>query len=78
MLKNYLTKNLNKGFIAYNQAPFVSLILFVKKPNNNLRFYIDYYKLNKLTKKDCYFLSLLDKTLARISKTKIFTKLNIQ
>jgi hypothetical protein len=78
VLKNYLTENLNKGFIVYSQAPFVSLILFVKKPNNSLCFYINYHKLNKLTKKDYYLLFLLDKILVRISKTKIFIKLDIR
>jgi hypothetical protein len=78
VLKNYLTENLDKGFITYSQALFISLILFVKKPNNSLCFCIDYYKLNKLTKKDYYFLFLLDKTLVWISKTKIFTKLDIR
>jgi hypothetical protein len=63
VLKNYLTENLNKGFIVYSQTLFVSLILFVKKPNNSLRFYINYRKLNELTKKDHYPLFLLDKIL---------------
>jgi hypothetical protein len=73
-----LIENLDKGFIAYNQVPFVSLILFIKKPNSSLYFYINYRKLNELTKKDYYFLFLLDKILVRINKTKIFIKLNIR
>jgi hypothetical protein len=78
VLKNYLIENLDKRFIAHSQALFVSLILFVKKPNSSLCFCIDYHKLNKLTKKNHYSLSLLDKTLVRISKTKIFIKLDIR
>jgi hypothetical protein len=35
-VKQYITENLNKGFINTSQAPFVSLILFVKKKNNSL------------------------------------------
>ena len=35
-----------------SSSPFTSPILFVAKPNSGLRFYIDYYKLNSLTKKD--------------------------
>ena len=57
---------------------FASPILFVAKPNGGLRFYIDYYKLNSLTKKDQHLLPLIDKTLARILRAKIFTKLNIR
>ena len=52
MLKEYLYNNLDKGFIKYSLAPFTSLILFIKKPLGALWFYINYYKLNKITKKD--------------------------
>jgi hypothetical protein len=51
-VKQYLVENLYKGFIKASQAPFTALILFIKKPNKGLRFYIDYYKLNSLTYKD--------------------------
>jgi hypothetical protein len=51
-VKQYLVENLYKGFIKASQAPFMALILFVKKPNRGLRFYIDYCKLNSLTCKD--------------------------
>jgi hypothetical protein len=76
-IKEYLLENLSKGFIIPSLAPFASLVLFVKKPDGSLRFYIDYCKLNQITKKDQYPLPLIDKTLARISQAKIFTKLNI-
>ena len=49
ILKKYLVKNLNKGFIKASQAPFTSSILFAKKPNSGLRFYIDFHKLNAIT-----------------------------
>jgi hypothetical protein len=73
-----LVKNLYKGFIKANQAPFTALILFIKKPNKGLRFYIDYYKLNSLTHKDQYPLPLIKETLTRLSKARIFTKLDIR
>jgi hypothetical protein len=76
--KQYLLKNLDKGFIKTSQIPFAALIFFVKKPNGSLRFYIDYHKLNLLSRKDRYLLPLIDKTLARISYTKIFLKLDIR
>ena len=77
-LKEYLRENLDKGFIEHSSAPFASPILFVKKPSGGLRFCIDYRKLNEITKKDRYPLPLLDETLARISRAKIFTKLDIR
>src|SRR5271154_4585448 len=47
-VKQYLLDNLNKGFIVPSQTLFVSLVLFVKKPNGGLRFCIDYRKLNMI------------------------------
>jgi len=69
--------NLVKGFIKPSQALFTSPILFIKKPNRGLYFCINYYKLNNITYKDRYPLPLLDKTLARINRAKVFTKLDI-
>jgi hypothetical protein len=63
-VKKYLLKNLYKGFIIFNSFSFVSSVLFVAKPNSSLCFYIDYYKLNSLAKKDQYLLLLINKTLA--------------
>src|SRR5277367_4143689 len=76
--KQYLVDNLSKGFIDQSQAPFAAPILFARKANGGLRFCVDYRKLNQLTRKDRYPLLLLDETLARISKARIFTKLDIR
>ncbi|KAM3065105.1 hypothetical protein ACMFMG_012250 [Clarireedia jacksonii] len=77
-VKEYITDNLLKGFIEPSQAPFAAPILFVKKPNGSLRLYIDFRALNALTRKDRYPLPLIDETLARLSKAKVFTKLDIR
>jgi Reverse transcriptase (RNA-dependent DNA polymerase) len=76
--KKYIEENLHKGFIEPSQAPFASPILFVRKGDGSLRFCIDYRKLNALTRKDRYPLPLIDETLARLRKAKIFTKLDIR
>ena len=76
-VKKYLEENLHKGFIEPSQAPFAAPVLFIQKENSALRFCIDYWKLNALTKKDQYLLPLIDKTLAWISQAKIFIKLDI-
>jgi len=75
--KQYLIEHLGKGFIEPSQAPFALPILFVKKPNGGLCFYINYCKLNNMTRKNHYLLPLLDETLAWISKAKVFIKLDI-
>jgi hypothetical protein len=78
IVKQYLVDNLEKGFIEPSQAPFAALVLFVKKPSGGLRFCIDFQKLNQITRKDQYPLPLINETLARISRAKIFTKLDIR
>jgi hypothetical protein len=63
-VKEYLLKNLYKGFIVLSSSPFASPVLFITKPNSSLRFCVNYCKLNSLTKKDQHLLSLINKTLA--------------
>src|SRR6266536_4669828 len=78
VVKKYLVENLDKGFIESSQAPFAAPVLFTKKPDRSFRFCIDFRKLNLLTKKDWYPLPLINETLARIGRAKLFTKLDIQ
>jgi hypothetical protein len=63
-VKEYLIDNLDKGFIEASQALYAAPVLFVKKPDRSLRFCIDFRKLNQITCKDRYPLSLINKTLA--------------
>ena len=65
-VKKYLDKYLKKGFITPSKALFAFLVLFAEKPGGSLRFYIDYRRLNKLTKRNRYLISLIDKILARV------------
>ncbi len=76
-MKNYLIKHLNKDFISFSSASYASLILFIEKKDDSLRFCVDYRKLNALIKRNHYFLSLIDKTLARIQDSRYFIWLNI-
>jgi hypothetical protein len=63
-VKEYLINNLDKGFIKASQALYAAPVLFVKKPDESLRFCIDFRKLNQITYKDRYFLPLINKTVA--------------
>ncbi len=76
-IKKYLIKHLNKEFIFFSFALYVSLILFAEKKDESLRFCVDYRKLNALIKWDRYSLLLIDETLARIQESKYLTRLNI-
>ncbi len=73
----YLENNLEKRFIIASRSSFVSSIMFMKKTNESLKFCVDYKKLNQLTKKNKYSLSLIEETLTHLNKTKCFTKLDI-
>ncbi len=76
-VKEYLEENLKKKFITFNKASFASLILFVKKKNNSLRFCMNCWKLNALIKRDRYSILLIDEVLARIQDSKYLIQLNI-
>jgi hypothetical protein len=46
VLRKTLIKLLNKNFIRASNFSAAAFILFAKKPNERLRFYIDYRALN--------------------------------
>ncbi len=76
-IKKYLIKHLNKEFIFFSFASYVSLILFAEKKDESLRFCVDYRKLNALIKRNRYSLLLIGETLACIQESKYLTRLNI-
>ncbi len=76
-IKKYLIKHLNKKFIFFSFALYVSLILFAEKKDESLRFCVNYRKLNALIKQDHYSLFLINKILAHIQESKYLTQLNI-
>jgi hypothetical protein len=53
-------------------------MLFIRKPNDSLRLYINYRGFNKVIIKNNYPLLLLSETLERFIGTKYFTKINIR
>ena len=77
VLRNTLNGLLDKGFIRVSQSPAAAPVLFVRKPGGGLRFCVDYRGLNKITRKDCYPLPLIQETLNSVSKAKYFTKLDV-
>jgi hypothetical protein len=77
-LKEYFTKALRKEWIVSNAAEYESLVLFAKKPNGGLRFYVNYRAINARLKKDIYPLPLIFKTFDRFGKVKLFTKLDVR
>ena len=76
-IKKYLVENLFKNFITFNKALYFSSILFAMKVNENLWFCVDYRKLNVMTKRNRYFLLLIEEIIEKIIECKHFIKLNI-
>ncbi len=62
-IKEYLEENLKKKFITLSKASFASSILFVEKKDDSLHFYMNYWKLNALIKRDRYSILLIDEVL---------------
>jgi hypothetical protein len=77
-LKEYLTENLRKKWIIPSGAKYGSPVLFAKKPNGGLRLCVNYRELNARTRKNTYFFPLIEKTLERISRIRVYIKLNIR
>ncbi len=76
-IKKYLIKHLNKEFIFFSFASYISLILFIEKKDESLYFCINYRKLNALIKRNRYSLSLIDETFTCIQESKYLIQLNI-
>ena len=76
-IKKYLNEHLKKRFIIFNHASFALFILFAEKSNEELRFYVNYKKLNVITKRNHYFISLINEVLIKIQDYKYLTRLNI-
>ena len=48
VVKKYINKHLNKGFICLSISLIATPIFFTKKPEKGIRFYINYRRLNTI------------------------------
>ncbi len=76
-VKKYLNENLSKKFITFSQTLYFSSILFILKANEDLRFCVNYRKLNVIFKRNRYSLLLIDEIIDKIVNCKHLTRLNI-
>jgi len=76
-LKEFIDENLNNGFICLTSSPHGALVLFLKKKDSSLQLCIDFPRLNRITKKDRYPLSLISNLLDSPHKAHIYTKINL-
>jgi hypothetical protein len=70
LVKKYLKEHLNKNFIESSTASYASSILFAKKSDDELRFCVNYRKLNAIIKKNRYSILFIAETIVRLSKAK--------
>ncbi|KAK9396513.1 PEG10: Retrotransposon-derived protein PEG10 [Crotalus adamanteus] len=75
-LRDFIDKNLRKGFIRPSTSPLTVPVLFVKK-SGELRLCCDYQKLNAITIRNRYTLPLIPELIERVRQAKIFTKLDL-
>ena len=59
VLKEYIKKMVNKGFIQASFLSAASPVLFARKPGGGLQFCVDYWALNAITVKNWYLLPLI-------------------
>ncbi|KAL2004477.1 hypothetical protein VTN00DRAFT_3479 [Thermoascus crustaceus] len=69
-LREYIEKNLERGYIQYSTLPAGYPILFVPKKNGKLRLCVDYRHLNDITIKNRYPLPLISELQDRLHKAK--------
>ncbi|XP_060112868.1 uncharacterized protein LOC132585122, partial [Heteronotia binoei] len=77
-LRDFLDKNLKRGFIRPSTSPLSAPVLFVKKKSGELRLCNDYRALNKITIRDRYPLPLIPELLDRLKGAQIYTKLDLR
>jgi len=77
IVKKYINKHLNKGFISFSSSPIATPIFLAKKPGGTIQFCVNYKGLNAITIKNQYPIPLIYKTLKRLNQAKVYTKLDI-
>ncbi|GMF34276.1 unnamed protein product [Phytophthora fragariaefolia] len=65
------------NLIRPSSSPWASPVLMIRKPDEGIRFCIDYRRLNAVTIKDCYPMPLIDDILDVLGKAKLFSTMDI-
>jgi len=78
ILRDYLTKKKTINWIRRLKSLIEISILFIPKLDSLLRLCVDYRALNKITTKNRYLFSLINKSINRLSGVKIYIKLDLR
>jgi hypothetical protein len=67
-----------RGVIEESESPWSSPVVLIRKKIGDLRFCVDYRKLNDVTRKDCFPLPRIDDTLDTLAGAKWFSTLDLK
>jgi hypothetical protein len=73
-----MTTGVRSGIIEESVSPWSSPVVLVRNKNGELRFCVDYRKLNNVTNKDCFPLPRIDDTLDTLDGAKWFSTLDLR
>ncbi len=76
-IRHYLDEHLTKDFIRSSISRISTSDLIARKSEDGLRICVDYRALNAIIEKSRYSISLINETLAKLFKAKVFIKLNV-
>lgn len=77
-IREHLQEMLDMGAIDESKSPWSSNVVIVRKKDGNIRFCIDYRKLNQRTVRDAYPIPKIDDTLHMLSGSRYFSKLDLK
>ena len=77
-VRQHLKEMLEAGAIRPSKSPYSSNVVLVRKKDGNLRFCIDFRKLNSRTVKDAYNLPRVEDTIDTLIGSKYFSKLDLR
>ena len=77
-LAEYIKENIDKGYIRPSKSRYSSPFFFVGKKDGKLRPVVDYRRLNSITVPDRYPLPLIQELVDKVSKAKIFSKVDVR
>ncbi|MBW0490581.1 hypothetical protein O181_030296 [Austropuccinia psidii MF-1] len=77
ILQEYISENVEKGFIRQSSSSTGPSVLFVKKKDGDLCLCVDYCKLNAFTRKNRYPVPPMNKSLTVFNGSTIFSKIDL-
>ena len=75
--KQFIVKQLKKGYIRLSKSPQMASVFFVKKKDSKKQMVQDYRYLNEWTIKNNYPLPLISDIVKNIGIKRIFTKIDL-